>query len=71
MPAVNIYLLILACKDLKKLDQENYKEMFGALYEDFEKKKIKGLLYMLIYFLRRELFIVVAFFMANSKYEAC
>jgi hypothetical protein len=45
--------------------------MFGALYEGFENKKIQGLQYMLIYFLRRELFIVVAFFMAKSKYEAC
>ena len=70
LPALNIYLFILACKEVKKLDIEKFKKMFGVFYEDFEKKKIKGLLYMIVYFLRREIFILVAFSMANPKYEA-
>jgi hypothetical protein len=63
MPAVIIFLLILALKDEKILDQEKYKDMFGVFYEDFEYKRIQGLLYMLIYLLRREIFILVALFM--------
>ncbi len=35
MPAVNIFLFILAYKDINKLDHQNYKEMFGVYYEDF------------------------------------
>jgi len=65
MPAVEIFLLILAYKDMKKLDEENYKKMFGILYEDYEKKRIQGLLYMLLYFIRRDLFFFIAFFMDN------
>ncbi len=65
MPAVEIFLLILVCKDMKKLDKENYKKMFGILYEDYEKKRIQGLLYMLLYFIRRDLFFFIAFFMDN------
>jgi hypothetical protein len=57
--------LILAYKDIKKLDQENIKEMFGVLYEDFEKKKKEGLVYMLVYLLRRVIFVIVALFMNN------
>jgi len=38
--------------------------MFGAFYEDFEKKKIRGLFYMLVYFIRRELFVLIAFILA-------
>jgi hypothetical protein len=45
--------------------------MFGVFYEDFKRKKKQGLIYMFVYFSRREIFIVVAFFMENSKYEAC
>ena len=54
---------------MKKLDEENYKKMFGILYEDYEKKRIQGLLYMLLYFIRRDLFFFIAFFMNNSNYE--
>ena len=35
MPATNVFLFITACKDISKLDQQNYKEMFGAFYEVF------------------------------------
>jgi len=45
MPLINIYLLILAHRDIKKLDLMIYKELFGAFYENFEKKKKAGLLY--------------------------
>ena len=65
MPLVNVYLLILAFRDIQKLDQENIKEMFGVLYEEFEKKRKQGLIYMLIYFIRRIIFVGVALFMSN------
>jgi len=71
LPAANIYLFILAVKDIQKLDNEELKQIFGFFYEDFEKKRKNGLLYMLIYILRREIFVLVAFSMAKSKYQAC
>ena len=71
MPLINIILLITAFKDIKLLDKELIKKMFGVFYEDFEKKKKEGLMYMIIYFLRRDVFILVAFVMANKKYQAC
>ena len=71
MPLINIILLITAFKDIKLLDNELIKKMFGVFYEDFEKKKKEGLMYMIIYFLRRDIFILVAFVMANKKYQAC
>jgi hypothetical protein len=63
MPTVNVYLLILAYRDIHKLDQENIKEMFSVLYEDFEKNRKEGLIYMLIYLIRRIIFVGVALFM--------
>lgn len=71
MPLINIFLLIIAFGDIKLLDNELIKKMFGVFYEDFEKKKKEGLMYMIIYFLRRDVFILVAFVMANKKYQAC
>ena len=65
MPVINIFLIILAKKDFKKLAQENIKEMFGVFYEDFDKKRQEGLIYMLVYFLRRIIFVGVALFMSN------
>jgi hypothetical protein len=65
MPPVNIYLLILAYRDIQKLDQENIKEMFGVFYEEFTKKRKEGLIYMLIYLIRRFIFVGVALFMSN------
>jgi hypothetical protein len=65
MPIVNVYLLILAYRDIQKLDQENIKEMFSVLYEDFEKNRKEGLIYMLICLIRRIIFVGVALFMSN------
>jgi hypothetical protein len=42
--------------------------MFGTFYEDFEKKKKEGLIYMLLYFIRRLIYVGAAFVMANPKY---
>ena len=46
-----------------------YKELFGAFYENFEKKKKAGLLYQLVYFLRREIFILTSFILTSEKYK--
>jgi len=37
--------------------------MFGVLFEDFEKKRKEGLIYMLVYIVRRIIFVGVALFM--------
>ena len=39
--------------------------MFGQFYEDFEKKRKEGLYYQLVYFLRRDIYIGIAFILAN------
>ena len=39
MPIINIYLLILAYRDIKNLDHEYTKQFFGAFYENFDKKR--------------------------------
>ena len=38
MPLINIFLLILAYKDMSKLELEIIKQLFGVFYEDFKKK---------------------------------
>jgi hypothetical protein len=65
MPLINIILLVLAHQNINKLEDENIKELFGAFYEDFENKKIAGLFYQLIYFVRRDLFIVTSFMLSD------
>jgi len=60
MPLINIFLLILAHRNIEALEDEKILNMFGAFYEDFKNKKA-GLLYQLIYFIRRDLYIVTSF----------
>jgi hypothetical protein len=69
MPLINIILLVIAHKNINKLEDENIKELFGAFYEDFENKKIAGLFYQLIYFVRRDLFIVTSFMLSDYKFK--
>jgi hypothetical protein len=45
MPLINILLLILAHRCIEKLENETILKLFGAFYEDFEKKKKAGLYY--------------------------
>lgn len=68
MPLINIILLIKATRNIKFLDKKTYKELFGAFYEDFEKKKLNGLVYQLIYFARRIIFIVISFNLQQEKF---
>jgi hypothetical protein len=68
MPLINIILLIKATRNIKFLDEKTYKELFGAFYEDLEKKKLNGLVYQLIYFARRIIFIVISFNLQQEKF---
>jgi hypothetical protein len=69
MPLINIFLLILANRNVEKLENEIIKELFGAFYEDFENKKIAGLWYQLIYFIRRDIYILASFVLSSEKYK--
>ena len=63
---MNIFLLIQAYKDIKKdvkvLESKFYKDLFGVFYEDFGKKTFEGLIYQLLYFMRRDLYIFIGFY---------
>jgi len=69
MPLINIFLLILANRNVEKLENEIIKELFGVFYEDFENKKIAGLWYQLIYFTRRDIYILASFVLSSEKYK--
>ena len=44
--------------------------MFGVFYEEFKNKQIEGLLYHLIYFIRRILFLVISFSLPSQEFES-
>jgi hypothetical protein len=60
MPMINIFLLIIAHRNIEALADETILNMFGAFYKYFKNRKA-GLLYQLIYFIRRDVFIVTSF----------
>jgi hypothetical protein len=69
MPLINIFLLILAYINIKKLQNETLIKLFGIFYTDFEKKKKAGLWYQLMYFVRRDIFILTSFVLTSEKYK--
>ena len=68
MPLINIFLLMLARRNIEALEDEKILNMFGAFYEDFKNKK-SGLIYQLIYFIRRDVFIVTSFMLSEGKFK--
>ena len=40
MPIINVFVLIVAYKDITMLELKLFKKAFGVFYEDFENKKI-------------------------------
>ena len=61
MPVIIIFLLIKAFRDKKILNKNQYKVLVGVFYEDFGKKRFEGLLYYLIYILRRIIYLIISF----------
>lgn len=69
MPLINIFILILAYLNIKKLQNETLLKLFRIFYADFEKKKKAGIWYQLMYFVRRDIFILASFVLTSEKYK--
>jgi len=64
----NVFLPIfsawLVCRPEKTLRRKSFHQKWGILYEDYKSKNSKWVLaLMLIFFLRRMIFVLVAFYM--------